>query len=172
MNMNETIGKYAKWCVRVKKPQIQTYTFPSRGQQIEANTFSCILVGDNPSEYMIGCVPFEFRNSGAAKQALARFVEDTVGVVSKPVFDSRAKVEFNGSPMKLTLLLRDPTNLRAVAPTETIAYNFPVMHVIPPTTLAYIVSMKFNNVTASGKDPKKKQQCSSCRFSGESNRDE
>ena len=41
---------------------------------------------------------------------MTRFVENTVWVVSKPVFDMRAKTQFNGSPMKLTLLLCEPDN--------------------------------------------------------------
>ena len=91
MNMNETNVKYAKWCLRVLKPQLQSYTFQARGQTIEAKTFTCILVSDNPSEYLIGSVPFEFRSPDGPQQAMTRFVENTVWVVSKPGFDLRAK---------------------------------------------------------------------------------
>ena len=143
MNMNET------------KPQLQSYTFQARGQTIEAKTFTCILVSDNPSEYLIGSVPFEFRSPDGPQQAMTRFVENTVWVVSKPGFDLRAKTEFNGSPMKLTLLLRDPTTLRAVPPTDTEPYSHPAKHIIPPATLACIVTLKTIKPSSLGKDLKK-----------------
>ena len=61
-NMNETNAKHAKWCLRVLNPQLQPYTFQSRGQTVNAKQFTCVLVGDTPSECMIGTVPFEFRS--------------------------------------------------------------------------------------------------------------
>ena len=155
MNMNETNGKHAQWCLRVLNPQLQSYTFQARGQSVDAKSFTCILVGDNPSEYLLGCVPFEFRSPQGPEQAMTRFVENTVWVVSKPGFDMRAKTEFNGSPMKLTLLLRDPTMVRAVPPTDSAAYSFPATHIIPPATLACIVALKSIKASAPGNASKK-----------------
>ena len=119
MNMNETNAKHAKWCLRVLNPQLQPYTFQARGQTANAKQFTCVLVGDEPSEYMIGCVPFEFKVQDGPDNAFRRFVENTAWKVSTPAFDVRSKVEFNGSPMKLTLLLRPPTLLTAVTPADT-----------------------------------------------------
>ncbi len=155
MNMNETNGKHAQWCLRVLNPLLQKYTFMARGQTVEAKSFTCVLVGDNPSEYLIGSVPFEFRSPDGPQQAMTRFVENTVWVVSKPSFDMRAKTEFNGSPMKLTLLLREPTIVRAVPPTDSEAYSLPANHIIPPVTLACIVALKTIKPSAPGKDLKK-----------------
>ena len=152
MNMNETNAKHAKWCVRVLKPQLQPYTFQARGQTVNAKQFTCVLVGDKPSEYMVGCVPFDFKAQDEPDKAFRRFTENTVWKVSKPAFDVRSKAEFNGSPMKLTLLLRPPTLLTAAAVTDTEAYAYPVRHVIPPVTLACIVGLKG---TAPGNAPKK-----------------
>ena len=153
MNMNETNAKHAKWCLRVLDPQLQSYTFQARGQTIEAKSFTCILVVDNASEYLIGCVPFDFRNQDAPQQAMTRFNANTVWVISKPGFDMRANTEFNGSPMKLTLVLREPTVVIPVKPTDP-ERLLPANHVIPPTTLACIVALKTIKPSAAGKDVK------------------
>ena len=145
MNMNETNAKHAKWCLRVLDPQLQSYTFQARGQTIEAKSFTCILVGDNASEYLIVCVPFDFRNQDAPQQAMTRFNANIVWVISKPGFDMRAKTEFNGSPMKLTLVLREPTAVRPVR----------------PITLASIVALKNNQAFSRWQRREEKQRSSS-----------
>ena len=128
LELNETNAKHARWIVRVKKPQLQNYTFIARGQSTSAQSFSCLLVSSNAKEYLHGSVPFDFKDKEGPSQAMLKFLEDTVWVVSKPAFDIRAKPEYNGAPVKLTLSLRHPTVLRAVAPTETELYNLPSRH--------------------------------------------
>ena len=69
MNLNETNGKFAKWVFRVLSPRIVAYSFTARGQAVQAERFDCILVSDDPTEYLIGCVPFQFGNTNAARDA-------------------------------------------------------------------------------------------------------
>ena len=57
--------------------------------------------------------------------------------------------------LKLTLLLREPTIVRAVPPTDSEAYSLPANHIIPPVTLACIVALKTIKPSAPGKDLKK-----------------
>jgi hypothetical protein len=62
LNMNESTGKYARWVVRVIQPRVTNYTFPARGEQIAASKFECWLVSEDPQQYMVGSVPFSFKN--------------------------------------------------------------------------------------------------------------
>ena len=43
-NMNSTIGKFAKWYVRIIDPKIIHYEFKSKGETVYAERFECVLV--------------------------------------------------------------------------------------------------------------------------------
>ena len=43
-NMNSTIGKFAKWYVRVLDAKKIHYEFKSRGETVSAEKFECVLV--------------------------------------------------------------------------------------------------------------------------------
>ena len=43
-NMNATIGKSAKWYVRIIEPNIIYYEFKSKGETVHADEFECVLV--------------------------------------------------------------------------------------------------------------------------------
>ena len=142
MNMNENTGKHARWLLRILDPDIIPYEFTARNETIQASRFSCVCVSDNPAEYMHGVVPFQFANRDAPQSAVARFQPNTVWEITKPAFDNRAKVEFNGAPMKQTLLLCAPTTCRAISPTDTDNYNKPARFICPPLTLKDILGLK------------------------------
>ena len=148
LELNETNAKHAQWIVRILKPQLQDYTFMARGVSTSSQSFTCMLVSSNPKEYLHGSVSFDFKDKEGPSQAMIKFVENTVWIVSKPAFDIRAKAEYNGAPMKLTLSMRHPTVLRAVPPTETELYNLPCRHITPPATLADIKGTKNIKMTA------------------------
>ena len=57
-NMNSTIGKFAKWYVRIIDPKIIQYEFKLRGETVSAERFECVLVSKDPSQYMLATVPF------------------------------------------------------------------------------------------------------------------
>ena len=77
--MNSTTAKLAKWYVRVNDPNIIDYTFIAQGEQIKAHKFQCVLVSKDPGQYMLGLVPFDFKDRGAASAALKRFTPTRCG---------------------------------------------------------------------------------------------
>ena len=56
-NMNSTIGKFAKWYVRVLGAKKIHYEFKSRGETVSAERCECVLVSKEPVQYMLATVP-------------------------------------------------------------------------------------------------------------------
>ncbi len=113
-NLNGTTAKFAKWYVRIIDPKIIRYTFMAKGEAIKAQKFQCVLVSKEPEQYMLGLVPFDFKDRNAAVAAAQRFTTDSVWELTTPAFDSRAKPEFNGCPLKAVVLLSKPTVAKPV----------------------------------------------------------
>ena len=113
-NMNAQIGKFAKWYVRVMDPKIINYEFKSRGEAVSAQRFECVLVSKDPTQYMLGTVPFSFSDRQSATKALSDFKKKNNDVleITTPAFDAKARAEFNGCPVK-------PTTVRHVPCTHT-----------------------------------------------------
>ena len=111
-NMNGATAKYAKWFVRILDPKLVEYTFTSRGETINAQKFQCVLVSKDPAQYMLGLVPFTFGDTQAPKKASERFLEDHVFEITTPVWDTRARTEYNGCPVKSVVLLTKPTTIK------------------------------------------------------------
>ena len=130
-NMNNTTAKYARWYVRVLDPKVIDYSFLCKGERIPAKKFQCILVSKAPDQYMLGLVPFDFKDRNAATKAAAKFVADSVWELKTPAFDGKAKAEFNGCPIKAVVLLSTPTTTIMVPPTnqELMAYPSQGVHV-------------------------------------------
>ena len=82
-NMNEGTAKYARWYVRIISPQVIPYSFHARGQQVNATKFQCVLVSADPSQYMFGLVPFDFKNREAAEQASSKFTDLSVWEIQR-----------------------------------------------------------------------------------------
>ena len=112
--MSASTSKFAKWYVRIIDPKVNDYTFQARGEKVNANKCECVVVSRDPSQYMMGIVPFEFRNRQAADQAGAMFRPSSVWEVTTPAFDTKAKSDFIGCPLKSVLLLKAPTQLKEV----------------------------------------------------------
>ena len=53
MNLNETNAKFAKWVFRIHSPRVHEYSFMARGEKVDAERFDCVLVGDDPEEYLM-----------------------------------------------------------------------------------------------------------------------
>jgi len=124
-NMNASTAKYASWLVRVLDPKIVAYQFKARQEVVDAEKFECLLVSQNPKEYMMATVPFSFKDRSAAKKAMQKFVADTVWEVRNPTFDVKQKVEFISCPMKQVLVLAEPTRTQAVPPTKPEKQSYP-----------------------------------------------
>ena len=58
--MNATIGKSAKWYVRIIEPKIIHYEFKSKGATVHAKKFECVLASKDPARYMLATAPFSF----------------------------------------------------------------------------------------------------------------
>ena len=112
-NMNSSTGKFAKWYVRVIAPMIIDYTFETRGETIAAQKFECVIVSQDSTQYMLGLVPFDFKDRRAAQEALDEFTGNHVFEITQPAFDTKAKSEFNGCSVKTVLLLARPTIIKS-----------------------------------------------------------
>ena len=124
-SMNSQTGKFAKWYVNVLDPKVIDYSFHSRGEKIQAQKFQCVLVSHAPEQYMLGFVPFDFKDRSAAVKAAAKFTANSVWEITTPAFDTRAKPEFNGCPVKSVVLLSKPTTTTRVLPTSTAELAYP-----------------------------------------------
>ena len=79
-NMNTSTAKFATWIVRViSDPKIVSYTFSARGERVDAQKLECVLVSADPSDYMLGLVPFSFSDRTAAANARDKYLKNTVG---------------------------------------------------------------------------------------------
>ena len=134
--MNETNAKYARWIVRILHPRLINYKFKARGEEVAATKFQCLVVSDTPEQYAWAIIPFAFQNRAAPQTGMDRFLESSVWEMKTLVFDARSKADYNGAPLKRTLLLQQPTKLRLVNSTEAEAYTHPVHYVLPGLTLA------------------------------------
>ena len=77
-SMNSQTGKFAKWYVNVLDPKIIDYSCHSRGEKIQAQKFQCVLVSHAPEQYMLGMVPFDFKDRRAATVAMQKFTPEPV----------------------------------------------------------------------------------------------
>ena len=123
--MNSQTAKFAKWYVLVVDPKLIDYSFPSRGETVQAQKFQCVLVSHAPEQYMLGLVPFDFKDRNAAANAAEKFTANSVWEITTPAFDTRSRPEFNGCPVKSVLLLTKPTKTSRVPPTMPAALAYP-----------------------------------------------
>ena len=86
-NMNSTTAKFAKCSVRVLDPKIIEYSFTARGEKVAATKFTCVLVSNAPEQYMLGGVPFNFKDRNAAIDASNKFKADSMWELQTPSFD-------------------------------------------------------------------------------------
>lgn len=69
--------------------------------------FTCRLVGDNAASYCLGLLTSP--READIKKALERFKADTLWRMSKVCLDSKNKKEFNSAPLKVVVIMGDPT---------------------------------------------------------------
>ena len=77
-NMNSATAKHAYWLVRVISPKVVQYQFMSRSEIVNASKFECLLVSEDPKQFIIGTVPFSFGAKDAALKAQAKYLEGLV----------------------------------------------------------------------------------------------
>ena len=88
-NMNGTTAKYATWFVMVLDPKVVEYSFQSKGERVAAEKFQCVLVSSDPKQYMMGLVPFDFKDRLAAANAAQKSTADSVWELVNPTFDAK-----------------------------------------------------------------------------------
>ena len=123
--MNAATAKYAKWYVRIIDPRVVPYSFMAKNERVQAQKFQCVLVSKDPSQYMLGLVPFDFTNRNAAVDASKRFTANTVWEITTPAFDTKAKQDFIGCPLKTVVLLSKPTGTKQAPPTNRAEFDHP-----------------------------------------------
>ena len=141
---NRTTGRHASWVVKVLSPKVVEYSFHSKGEQVLAKKFRCVLTSSNPQEYMYGSIPFDFKNRNAAEEALKKFTDGSVWEISSPAFDHKYSRLYVGCPKKAVLLLLAPTVMRAIEePGDSVPLQavWPNLTVHPPCNLQDTVKM-------------------------------
>ena len=128
-NMRGSTAKHAQWFVRVLNPKEIEYTFVARSEAVNASKFECLLVSQDPKQYMLATVPFRLKDREAAKKAKAKFGDGTVWILKQAAFETKAKLEFNSCPQKSVVLLMEPTKLAAVTPVQTAELAYPSKHI-------------------------------------------
>ena len=117
-NMNGSTAKHAVWCVRILDPKIIKYTFTCKDEIIQAEKFQCLLVSNDPKEYMLGSVPFSFAQRDAARKAESQFKDGSVWILKTPAFDTKMKSEYNSCPQETVVLLTTPSKFTGISPTH------------------------------------------------------
>ena len=124
-NLNSNTAKFAKWIARIIAPKLVKYTFRAQNKEVYPKKFVCIIVSKDASQYMMAEVPFDFKNPDAADLAVVKFKAGTVWELTTPAFNTKAKAEYNGCPVKGTVLLTHPSKVKAVPPTNQADRNWP-----------------------------------------------
>ena len=124
-NMNGQIAKYGKWYARIIDPKVIPYEFKSKNETVYAEKFECVLVSKNPKQYMLATVPFSFNDRSAATKAKDTFRSNDIIEITTPAFDTKARPEWNGCPLKSVLLLTKPTTIKHVPCTNTAMLKHP-----------------------------------------------
>ena len=124
-SMNSQTARFAKWYVKILDPKVIDYSFAAKGEKVQAQKFQCVLVSHAPEQYMLGLVPFDFKDRSAAQTAAKKFTADSVWELTTPAFDARSRPEFNGCPFKSVVLLSKPTTTTRVLPTSAAALAYP-----------------------------------------------
>ena len=158
-NMNGNTAPHAKWYVRILDPKTIEYTFTAKQEVVHATKFECVLVSKDPGQYMLGVVPFSFRDKTAAKIAFEQFEKSTVWEITTPAFDPKAKSEYNGCPVKQVLLLTKPTTMKPIPPTNQTELDFPAkglrVHLDIKGIMAFLAKRDFRECSGSAKLPTK-----------------
>ena len=141
---NRSTGRHATCVVEVLSLKVVEYSFQSKGEQILAKKFRCVLTSSNPQEYMYGSIPFDFKNRNAAEEGLKKFTDGSVWEIISPAFDHKYRALYVGCPKKAVLLLLAPTVMRRIEePGDFVPLQavWPNLTVHPPCNLQDTVKM-------------------------------
>ena len=119
---------------------------------MKASRLECLLVAQTPREFMIGSVPFDFKDRAAHEKAMKQFKDQTVWMLKKPSFDQKAKAEYNRCPLQNTVLLISRSQLLPVTSSNTMELQATATNIEVPRNLTELLgllaSMPFDTSTA------------------------
>ena len=141
MNLNERSAKHSVWVVRVANSRVLHYKFMARGETVDATKFICHLVGEKSTEYIVGIVPFDFKNKSAAEKAMRQYPIGQVMMIRSPAFDQRSTAKFLGCSKKVAVALQHPTIIKLISAPDPLA-ALPAMHPEPILKLADVLKLK------------------------------
>jgi hypothetical protein len=131
---NKNSAKIGHFLVKIYNGKLQEYAYEQKQTKAKmtANKFECILVGDNPSDYMLGFVKGTKKQAEDAKK---QFKDNTVWKLSKSCFDTWTAAAYISTPKPFRINLGTST-LAAVSEQEGQAMP---LAPVPPRTIAETV---------------------------------
>ena len=139
LNLNPQSAQHSEWLVRVAMKQILLYTIDARGKKIPARKFVCVLVGADPSAYVMAMVRHDFKDATTVVKADAKFKTHAVYTMTKPI-DAKVKSQWIGAPAKMMILLDQAKMTPVLAGTSE--HNGTVKYIKPRMKLAEIMHIQ------------------------------
>ena len=139
-NLNSATTRHVYWLVRVKSPKVVQYQFTARNETVHASRFECLLVSNDPKQFIIGSVSFSFGAKDAALKAQATYLEDLVFEIRNPQFDTKMKPDFISCPIKRVVSLAKPTAVKPIPPTDKDRQALPAKHIEVSMTIRDVMN--------------------------------
>ena len=139
LNLNPQSAQHSEWLVRVAMKQILLYTIDARGKKIPARKFVCVLVGADPSAYVMAMVRHDFKDATTVVKADAKFKTHAVYTMTKPI-DAKVKSQWIGAPAKMMILLDQAKMTPVLAGTGE--HNGTVKYIKPRMKLSEIMHIQ------------------------------
>ena len=146
--LNKNSARVATFAVRVPGAQTTEYTYTSKkgGNLVKAQKFEVYLVGSKAESYCIGYVKDE---KDAIGKARLKFLNGSVWLLSKPVFDTYSKAEHIGTPVpfRVDLLKSAFTHCGPDDEETKELYESLPECPVPPRTVAEVARITTNKFT-------------------------
>jgi hypothetical protein len=141
LTLNSKNAKYLEWVVRVVHGQLVEYHYKDKaGSQVKAIKFICCLVGQNPSEYVQGCIRHNPSDPSFVTEQRKRFADGSVWRLKDIHLLPSSKPEYNGAPNKSVVLLEHPSQMQRILQGTPDA-NATASYVLPPLQLTDIMQI-------------------------------
>ena len=101
-------AKLGTWYVRIITPYVEEWAMTSKKQieTIHARQFVARLVGQDPDEYCIGIVPFDFQDHNAADKAKLMFLPGSVWKLEDVCLVTSNDLKYLGCPINVIVDLK------------------------------------------------------------------
>ena len=109
--VSATIGT---WVVRICNPYVEEWTMTTRRGAVQASKLVARLVAENPSEYCLGIVPFDFQDPTGAAKAKIKFSADSVWKIEKVTLINGNDLQFSGCTVNVIVDLKHSTTTKSL----------------------------------------------------------